>query len=154
MGNKHCWNLHRSTFILFFHCSEINWIGKLSYYSDVKCYDSFLTYRLPMASILVTIGRIHSKQFKCNYLNTHTFFVKILLRLWNLYKTWHILKKHELHSLNIFQIIDSEIPGSFSEHPLAISLLTGTTHCWNLHGNTFMLFFHQYEINLVGKLLY
>ena len=28
-GPKHCWSMHGSTFILSFHKSEIDWLGKL-----------------------------------------------------------------------------------------------------------------------------
>ena len=38
-----------------------------------------------------------------------------------------------------------------SQHPLAVNLLTGTKHCWNLGGSTFILFFHHYEISWVRK---
>ena len=38
--------------------------------------------------------------------------------------------------------------GLVSEHPLLVKVLTGPKHCWNLHNNTFILWFHHSEINV------
>ena len=40
-----------------------------------------------------------------------------------------------------------------SEHNSVINVLAGSKHCWNQHGTTIFLFFHEFEMNWVGKIL-
>ena len=45
------------------------------------------------------------------------------------------------------------LKGLASAHHLVINKLTGSKHCWSLRGTTIFLFFHEFEINWVGKCL-
>ena len=55
---KHCWNLHHSTFIIFFDHWQVNWVRKRLSYWHAKSWDCLLTHWLPMKSILFLIERI------------------------------------------------------------------------------------------------
>ena len=41
----------------------------------------------------------------------------------------------------------------FLEHPMPVNVVTACKHCRDLHGSTFILFFHHSEIYRVGKRL-
>ena len=86
MGNvtKHCWNLHRSPFIIFIDHCQINWFGKRLSYLHAKSWDSLLTHRLPMKSILFLIETIERYQFRCNYCRKTKLFRNFFLNFWNL----------------------------------------------------------------------
>ena len=71
---KSLWNLHESTFIMFFDPSRWSWFGKCLPYFLVKSYWWVLRHWLPMASILLKIARICNYLFKCNYLKNKIFF--------------------------------------------------------------------------------
>ena len=49
---KHCWNLHRSTFIIFINHCQVNWFGKSLFFWHAKSWDYLLTHWVPMKSIL------------------------------------------------------------------------------------------------------
>ena len=55
---KHCWNLHHSTFIIFFDHWQVNWVRKRLSYWHAKSWDCLLTHWLPMKSILFLIETI------------------------------------------------------------------------------------------------
>ena len=55
---KHCWNLHHSTFILFFGHWEWNCVWKSLSYCHAKSSDCLLTHWLPMKGILLLIETI------------------------------------------------------------------------------------------------
>ena len=70
------------------------------------------------------------------------------------------VKKDESTSFSIYDIIDAEkrmllkrLIDLASEHILLINVFTSLKHCWNQQGATFILFFHEYGINRVGKCL-
>ena len=45
------------------------------------------------------------------------------------------------------------LKGLASAHHSVINVLTGSKHCWSHQGTTIFLFFHEFEINWVGKCL-
>ena len=74
---KHCSNMHHSTFIrLIGHC-QVKWLGKSLSYWHSKCWDCLLRHWLPMKSILFLIERIQRYQFRCNYLRKKKHFFSI-----------------------------------------------------------------------------
>ena len=83
------------------------------------------------------------------------FFIAFLKCAWNLE---HFQKKYEYSSLINYEIIDTEktwllkrLKGLASEHHSLMNVLTGSKHCWNLHGTTITLFSCQLEVNWVAK---
>ena len=51
---------------------------------------------------------------------------------------------------------EEEFPSLFIAEFIAFErdvYLTGSKHCWSQHGTTIFLFFHEFEINWVGKSL-
>ena len=82
--SKRCWNLHRSTFIIFTdHCPRKR-LGKTLSYWHEKFWDCVLTHWLPMKSILFIIVKIRRYQFICNFLRNKNLFLGLLLYFWNL----------------------------------------------------------------------
>ena len=63
-----------------------------------------------MTNILVIIGRILRKHFKCIYRKKKSFF-SFLLYFWNLHKVFNILKKNKPYTLSIFDILNSKKSG-------------------------------------------
>ena len=67
-------------------------------------------------------------------------------------------EKKEFTGLIITEIIASErdvylkrLKGLASAHHSVINVLKGSKHCWNQHGTTIFLFFHEFDINWVWK---
>ena len=77
-------NLKESTFILFFHNSEPNWVRKSFFSSDLRFLDCLITRWLPTTNILVVIKRIYSYDVKSNYLENFQHFATFSFRFWNL----------------------------------------------------------------------
>ena len=83
------------------------------------------------------------------------FFIAFLKCAWNLE---HSEKEEEYPSLIITEIIAfrkryllKRLKGLASAHHSVINVLTGSKHCWNQHGTTILIFFHEFEVNWVGK---
>ena len=93
-GLKHLWNVHGSTFIIFFfdHSDE-KWLGKYLPYWTLKFEVGLLTHWLSMRSILFGIVRICTSLFKCNYVKNKKLFPKFLFRLQNLHEILNIFEK-------------------------------------------------------------
>ena len=102
MGARNLWNLHRSTFAIFFNHSEGKWIGKDLPNQNLKFEGCLLTHWLPMASILFRIARIWSSLFKCNYLKNKKLFLNFLFHLWNLHQILKIFEKYIIVIANVF----------------------------------------------------
>ena len=83
-------------------------------------------------------------------------FIEFSKCAWNLENSE---RKEQYPSLIITEIIASErcllkrVKGLASAHHSVIKVLTGSKHCWSQHGTTIFLFFHEFEINWVGKSL-
>ena len=85
------------------------------------------------------------------------FFIAVLKCAWNLE---HFEYKVEYLSLIISEIIYSErasllkrLKDLASEHHSVNNALTVSKHCWNQHGTTIILFFHEFGIYWIGKSL-
>ena len=149
-GTKHYWYLHGRTFIIIFHYSKTNWVGKYLSESDAKCYDSLLRRWRPITCILLIVERNSCNEFKRNYLRNQKQGLKALLHLWNLHEILHRQrKKNELDSSNILEVIDFEKYASlnaekalFSEDLSRVKVFTGPKHCSNLRRIVFILIFH------------
>ena len=110
---KHYYNLHGSTFIIFSHHSERNKVKLKQKYLSwcyLKFHYCWLTYWLPIISIIFVIGRIYSNPLKCNCLKNKKFFLNFLPYFWNLHQILNIFfkKRYDPHSLSISEIIDCE----------------------------------------------
>ena len=86
-SRKNSWNLEKSTFIPPFLHSQLNWVTKNHFPSDLKFYDCLITRGMEIASILLVIERIYRYQFKSNYLKNERVFAWIfsafLVARWN-----------------------------------------------------------------------
>ena len=86
-SRKNSWNLEKSTFIPPFLHSQLNWVTKNHFPSDLKFYDCLITRWMEIASILLVIERIYRYQFKSNYLKNERVFAWIfsafLVARWN-----------------------------------------------------------------------
>ena len=98
---KHFWNLHDSTFIIFFHHSEEKWFGKYLLCLILKASGCFLRHGLPITSILFRIVRIWSSLLKW-YLVKKKLFWEFFFHLWNLHQILNILKKNKIVIANVF----------------------------------------------------
>ena len=99
---KQLWNLHDSTFIIFFHHSEEKWFGKYLLCLILKASGCFLRHGLPITSILFRIVRIWSSLFKCNYLKNKKHFLSFLFHLWNLHQILNIFDKKKIVIASVF----------------------------------------------------
>ena len=158
---KHCSNLHHSTLIRFIDHCQGNWVGKSLSYWHAKSWDCFLTYWLPIKSILFFIGTIQRYQFRCNYLRNKKFFIIFLLHFWNLFYILDILKKKKMtltafvfpkvHTLKRW--LDNCLKSPLSEDPSTSNMVNVPRHCWNLHHSNFVTFIDLCQGNWVGKSL-
>ena len=85
------------------------------------------------------------------------FFIAFLKCAWNLE---HSEKKRRVSWPNYYRnycigkrCLLKRLKGLASAHHSVINVLTGSKHCWSQHGTTIFLFFHEFEINWVGKCL-
>ena len=77
-----------------------------------KSPDWFLTYWLPVRSIVFLIETIQRSQLRCNYLQKEKLFLSFFLHFWNVDAILNIfIKKDDPHSWCIFEITDHENPG-------------------------------------------
>ena len=90
---KNSWNLHKSTFILFFDHIEPNWVRKSIMESGVRFEDCLLTRWVSTTSILVVIERIYRYQLKSNYWKNHTIFAAFFLQFWYLNQISNVLNR-------------------------------------------------------------
>ena len=86
--------------------------------------------------------------------------MEFLLHLRNVHEIYNILEKKESILVNFYwsycirkRCLLKRLKGLASAHHLLINVLTGSKHCWSQHGTTIFLFFHEVEINWVGKSL-
>ena len=117
-----------------------------------------LTHWLPMPSILFGIVRIWSSLFKCIYLENRKYFLNFLFHLWNLYQILSILKKELIMIANVFPKLRTlktwlahSLERAVWEHPLAVNMLKGPKHLWNLHESTFVIFLYHSDGTWFGK---
>ena len=101
-GTKHLWNLHESTFSIFFHHSEAKWFGKYRPYWSLKWGGCLLTRGLRITSTLFRIVRSSRSVFKSKYLKNQKYFLRFLFHLWNLYQILNIFKKKKIVIANVF----------------------------------------------------
>ena len=76
---KHCWNLHRSIFIIFIYHCQVTWVGKSLSYWHGKSFVFLLTHWLPVKSFLFLIEAILRYHFRCNYLANKKLFLNFFL---------------------------------------------------------------------------
>ena len=78
----------------------------------------FLTYGLPIRSILFRIVRICRSWFKCNYLKNKKHFLSVFFHLWNLHQISNILKKKKNVIAYVFPKLttDSELIRPFTKN--------------------------------------
>ena len=159
-GSKHCWSQHCTLIFLFFREIEINWVGKSLPESHLNSSYCLLTRWLPMTSIPVAISRLSDNKFKSFYLKKQKVFLDFLLNLWNVHEIQNILKQKK--SILAYYYRNYCIRKRCLLKPLkclasadhsVINVLTASKACWRQHGTTFLLFFHELEINWVGKSL-
>ena len=100
---KHLWNLHDSTFIIFFHHSEEKWFGNYLPDWSLISQGCLLTHRLLITSILFRITGISRLLFKCNSLKNKKHFLSFLFHLWNIHQILNISKKEKILVANVFR---------------------------------------------------
>ena len=101
-GPKHLWNLHESTFIIFFPSlwGQIIWKMLLLLKFEmigvfVNTWAADFKYPVPDCENL-------QFSFKCNYLKNKKLFMSILCHLWNLDQIWNIFKKMKIVIAQVF----------------------------------------------------
>ena len=67
----------------------------------------FLAPWLPIASILLKIGRIFDSQFKCNYLKNEKLPTNFLFHFWILNQILNILRKNLMVIANLFPKLET-----------------------------------------------
>ena len=92
---KNSWNLHESTFVLSFIDSELNWVPKSYFESDLRFSDCLITRSLETTSILVIMDRIDRYQFISNYIKNRRVFAISVLHFWYLHEILNVLKKNK-----------------------------------------------------------
>ena len=80
---KQLWNLHDTTFIIFFYHSEAKLFRKYILYGNLRSEGCLLTHWLAMTSILLRIVRTCGSRFKSNFLKNKNIFLHFLFHLWN-----------------------------------------------------------------------
>ena len=160
MGAKHLWNLHHSTFIIFFDHSERKLFAKHLLYSKLKSQVCLFTHWLPMTSILFGIVTICSSLFKCNFLKNEKLFLNFLFLLWNLHQIFNIFKQKMIVIANVFPRlqtvkawVDHSLKNAVSEDRLTFNMWKDPKHLWNLYGSTFIIFFDHSEWKWFAKYL-
>ena len=107
---KISWNLNESIFVLPFIHSELNWVRKNYFQSDLRFWDCLITRWLETTSIIVVIEKIYHYQFKSNCVKNHRLlaihFFASLVSTWN-FKCSE--RKNESHTSSISEVIDSEV---------------------------------------------
>ena len=77
------------------------------------------------------------------YMKIRTFWKKVTVSYLNYYRNHYIRKRRLLKRLK----------GLASAHHSVINELTCSKHGWSQHSTTIFVFFHEFEINWVGKSL-
>ena len=85
---------------------KLSWKRRILVRSEIL--PLILTRWRPITCVFIIIERTSSNKFKRNYLQNQKYFLTILLYFWNLDNILSNLKKNQLHSLHISQIIDYE----------------------------------------------
>ena len=111
-----------------------------------------------MTSIPVAICRFSDNNFKRLYLKNERLFVNFWLFFWIVDEIYNVLKTRRVSQPNYYRnyyirkrCLLKHLKGLASADHSVISVLTGSKHCWNQHGSTIFLFFHEFEINWVVK---
>ena len=84
--------MHDNTFIIFFHHSERNWLEEYLPYWYVKSQGCFVTYWLPMTSVLFGIVRICRPPFQMPLSWKPKTFYHFFSYFWNLHQVLNISK--------------------------------------------------------------
>ena len=157
---KYCWNLLRSTLIIFIDHQQGNWIRKNLSYWHAKSWDWILTHWLPMESILFFILTISRYQFRCNYVRNKKLFLQFLLHFQNLSEILNALNKKMTLTAFVFRKLRTPKTWSgkclkklVSEDVSRNNMVNVSRHCWNLHRSTFIRFIGHWQGNCVQKLL-
>ena len=158
---KHCWNLHNSTFILFIGHLQVTCVRKSLSYWHAKSWDCFLTQWLPIKRILLlnkdnlTIPiqmQLSQKQklfseFFATFLKSTINFKYFEKRIWSLsilyFPNYGLRKRGEINVLKI----------PVSEDPSRSNMVNVPKHCSNLHHSTLIIFIGHCQGNWVGKIL-
>ena len=92
-GRKHCSNVKGFVFILIFHYSKTNWVGKHLSELDPKCKDCLLTRSRLITSIFLLVERKSRNHFKRYSLKNQKQFLIFLLHFWKVHEILDILQK-------------------------------------------------------------
>ena len=111
-----------------------------------------------MTSIPVTICRLSDNNFKRLYIKKEWLFFDFLLHSEMCMKFRAFWKKRRVTYSNYYRnycirkiCLLKRLKGLASAHHSVIDVLTGSKHCQIQHGTFIFLFFHELEINWVGK---
>ena len=113
-----------------------------------------------MTSILFGIVKICSSILKCNYLKNKKDFLNFMFHWWNLHQILNIFQKKMIVIAYLFSKlktvktwVDQSVKSVVSEHRLAVNILKGSKHLWNLRESVFIIFFDHSERKWLGKYL-
>ena len=104
---KHLWNLHGSSFIIFFHHAEGKGFRKYLPDLSLKSKACLLTHGLLITSIFFQDVRIRRSIFKCYYLKNPEHLLRFLFHLWNLHQILNIFKRNKMVIANLFPQLTS-----------------------------------------------
>ena len=65
----------------------------------------------------------------------------------------HLSKKKRFFRIFCSSWLEKCLRNLVSEHRLTFNMLKVPKHCCNLHNRNFMIFFHHFDQNIVGKYL-
>ena len=144
---KHCWNLHGSTFILYFTLIQEKLSQKTSLLvrtERIWLFGNTLAGDHMYSSH--TWGKVH-QEVKTLLSEKRKPLSRISIAFSQSTQNFaHFQKKDQLHSLNISlqKMWLREFPKApVLEHHSRLKVFMGDKHCWNLHGGTFTpIFFH------------
>ena len=158
-----CQTVLKSTLEHLYHIFWSLWgemICKISPWLKLEILEVFVNTLTADDKYPFGIVRIWSSLFKCNYLKNKKIFLNFLFHLWNLHQILNIFKKKMIVIANVFPKLktvetwlDHSLKSAVSQHPLAINMLKGRKHLWNLHQSTFFVFFDHSYWKWLGKYL-
>ena len=158
--HKHCWNLHRSTFIIFIGCWERNCVRKSLSYWHAKTSDCLLTLAADEKCLVLhrdnlTIPiQMELAQKQKNFFSIFCSLFEIYMKFEKFWmKRWPspLFYFRNLRTLKTW--IDNCLKSLVSEDPSTRNMVIVPKHCWNLHQSTFIIFIGHWQRNCVWESL-
>ena len=160
-GSKHCRSQHGTTIFLIFSWIRDKLSWKMSALVTSEIFRLFLNTLTPDDKYSRRNMQIFWQQLPTPLSQEENTFCQFLIAFlkcaWSLE---HSDKKRTISLPNYYgsyiirkRCLLKRLKGLASAHHSVINVLTGSKHCWRKNGITIFLFFHEFEINWVGKCL-